>query len=94
MITELVIVGSADVRLIVCGPLPGMAKSIVIGVALAVLSAASIASRSDIFPSGPGFATRAFVDEVLPSTVSAAVVTVRVVTGAAEINDTAASAQL
>ena len=79
MITASVMVGSAESRLMVCGPAPAMLKWMRSGpVPFALPFAARIASRSEMKPSLPRFISSASIDEVSPSAMSLAVVTTTV----------------
>ena len=71
MISALLIVGNAESRLMVCGPLPSMSNTILSGAApLAVLLAAAIASRKLMRPSAPRALPRLTIDVVVPSATS------------------------
>ena len=78
MVTAPVMVGSALVRLIRCGPAPAMLKWIRSAppAPLAVLLAAVIASRRLMTPSAPRLLASAASEAVLPSATSLTVVTV------------------
>ena len=77
IVTAPLMVGSRLARLMVCTPVPAMAKRIRSGAppAFGLLFAAVMASRRLISPSAPGLSSSALIEPVSPSCVSAAVLT-------------------